>query len=66
MEALKKANLQPTTAEVAMIPQNYIKLEGPVATQMIRLVEALDEHDDVQHVYSNFDVDQKLLEEVAS
>jgi YebC/PmpR family DNA-binding regulatory protein len=66
VEALKKANLQPTTAEVAMIPQNYIKLEGPTATQMIRLVEALDEHDDVQHVFSNFDVDQKLLEEVAS
>ena len=66
VEALKKANLQPTSAEVAMIPQNYIKLEGPTATQMIRLVEALDEQDDVQHVYSNFDVDQKLLEEVAS
>ena len=65
VEALKKANIQPTTAEVGMLPQNYIKLEGQAATQMIRLVEALEEHDDVQHVYSNFDVDQKLLEEVA-
>src|SRR5438270_33774 len=54
------------TYEEAMIPQNYIKLEGPTAMQMIRLVDALDEQDDVQHVYSNFDVDQKLLEEVAS
>jgi transcriptional/translational regulatory protein YebC/TACO1 len=35
-------------------------------SQMIRLLEALEDHDDVQHVYSNFDVDQKQLEEVAS
>ena len=66
VEALKKAAIQPISAEVAMIPQNYIKLEGQQATQMIRLVEALEEHDDVQHVHSNFDIDQKLLEEVAS
>jgi len=52
--------------EVSMIPQNYIKLEGAQASTMIRLIEALEDHDDVQHVYSNFDVDQKQLEEVAS
>jgi YebC/PmpR family DNA-binding regulatory protein len=66
LEAVKKSGVQPVSAEVAMIPQNYIKLEGQQATQMIRLVEALEEHDDVQHVHSNFDIDQKLLEEVAS
>jgi YebC/PmpR family DNA-binding regulatory protein len=66
VEAVKKAGIQPTTAEVAMIPQNYIKLEGSQATQMIRLVEAFEEHDDVQNVHSNFDIDQKLLEEVAA
>src|SRR5215467_4878967 len=65
VEAVKKAGIQPITAEVAMIPQNYIKLEGQHAHQMIRLVEALEEHDDVQHVHSNFDIDQKVLEEVA-
>ncbi|MFI5072857.1 MAG: YebC/PmpR family DNA-binding transcriptional regulator [Terriglobales bacterium] len=48
-----------------MIPQNYIKLEGAHAATMIRLMEALEEHDDVQNVHSNFDIDQKLLEEVA-
>jgi len=48
-----------------MIPQNYIKLEGPAASQMIRLMEALEDHDDLQNVHSNFDIDQKLLEEVA-
>jgi YebC/PmpR family DNA-binding regulatory protein len=66
VEAVKKAGIQPTSAAVAMIPQNYIKLEGQQAGQMIRLVEALEDHDDVQHVHSNFDIDQKVLEEVAS
>jgi YebC/PmpR family DNA-binding regulatory protein len=66
LEAVKKANIKPTASEIAMIPQNYIKLEGQQATTMIRLVEALEEQDDVQHVWSNFDVDLKQLEEVAS
>jgi YebC/PmpR family DNA-binding regulatory protein len=65
LEALKNAGVTPASSSVSMIPQNYIKLEGAQATQMIRLVEALEEHDDVQNVHSNFDVDQKLLEEVA-
>jgi len=66
LEALKKANITPTASEIAMIPQNYIKLAGSQATTMIRLVEAMEEIDDVQHVWSNFDVDLKQLEEVAS
>jgi len=65
LEAVKKAGIQPVSSSVAMIPQNYIKLEGPAANTMIRLMEALEEHDDVQGVHSNFDIDQKLLEEVA-
>ncbi len=66
LEAVKKANLPVATSEVAMLPQTYIKLEGQQASTMIRLLEALEDHDDVQHVYSNFDIDQKALEEVAS
>ena len=65
LEAVKKAAIEPASASVAMIPQNYVKVEGAAASQMIRLVEALEEHDDVQNVHSNFDIDQKLLEEVA-
>ncbi|HEX7895296.1 MAG TPA: YebC/PmpR family DNA-binding transcriptional regulator [Terriglobales bacterium] len=65
VEAVKKAGITPASAEVAMIPQTYVKLEGQQATTMIRLVEALEEHDDVQNVHSNFDIDAKLLEEVA-
>jgi YebC/PmpR family DNA-binding regulatory protein len=64
-EAVKKAGITPDSASVAMIPQNYIKLEGSQANTMIRLMEALEDQDDVQNVHSNFDIDQKLLEEVA-
>jgi YebC/PmpR family DNA-binding regulatory protein len=66
LEAVKKGNIQVAHSEIGMVPQNYIKLEGPAASQMIRLLEAIEDNDDVQNVYSNFDVDQKQLEEVAS
>jgi YebC/PmpR family DNA-binding regulatory protein len=65
LEALKKAGITPASSSVSFIPQNYIKLEGQAANTMIRLMEALEEHDDVQNVHANFDIDQKLLEEVA-
>ena len=65
LEAVKKAGIEPTSSSVTLVPQNYIKLEGPAASTMIRLMEAFEEHDDVQNVHSNFDIDQKLLEEVA-
>jgi len=66
LNAVKKANIEVAHSQVGMVPQNYIKLEGAAANQMIRLLESLEDHDDVQNVYSNFDVDQKQLEEVAS
>jgi len=65
VEALKRAGIEPASSSVSMIPDTYIKLEGPQASTMIRLMEALEEHDDVQNVHANFDIDQKLLEEVA-
>jgi YebC/PmpR family DNA-binding regulatory protein len=65
LAAVKQAGIEPSSSGVSMIPQTYIKLEGAQAGQMIRLVEALEEHDDVQNVHSNFDIDQKVLEEVA-
>ena len=65
LEAVKKAGIEPVSSSISMIPQTYIKLEGAAATQMIRLIEALEENDDVQNVHANFDIDQKLLEEVA-
>jgi YebC/PmpR family DNA-binding regulatory protein len=65
LEAVKAAGIAPENSEVGMIPDNYIKLTGHQASTMIRLMEALEDQDDVQHVYSNFDIDQKEMEEVA-
>ena len=65
LEAIKKAGITPESAEVAMVPQNYVKLSGQAANTMVRMLEALDDQDDVQHVWSNFDMDIKELEEVA-
>jgi len=65
-DALAAAGLKPASAELAMVPQNYIKLTGAPAQQMLKLVEALEEHDDVQHVYANFDIDEKEIQAVVA
>ncbi|MBX3299575.1 MAG: YebC/PmpR family DNA-binding transcriptional regulator [Acidobacteria bacterium] len=61
-EALKAAGIEPQAAEVTMIPQNYIKLEGPDAKTMLKLYDALEDNDDVQKVYANFDIDESEME----
>jgi len=61
-EAVKQLGVEPASAQVSMIPQNYVKLEGRPATQMIKLMDSLDDHDDVQHVWSNFDISEKEIE----
>ena len=61
-DAVKALGVEPASAEVAMIPQNYIKLQGKEAQQMLKLFEALDDHDDVQHVWANFDIEEKEIE----
>jgi YebC/PmpR family DNA-binding regulatory protein len=60
-DALVKAGITPASAEIGMLPQNYIKLSGSQASQMMKLMEVLEEHDDVQHVYANFDIDEKEM-----
>ena len=65
LEAIQKAKIETSVAEITMIASTYTKLEGAAANQMVRLLEALEDHDDVQNVYSNFDMDAKQLEEVA-
>jgi len=59
--AVHKAGIPTLEASVAMVPKNLIKLEGKNATGMLKLSEALEEHDDVQSVYANFDVDEQVL-----
>jgi YebC/PmpR family DNA-binding regulatory protein len=61
-DALVAVGIKPASAEVAWVPQNYVKLSGPQAQQMLRMVEALEDHDDVQHVYANFDIDEKEIQ----
>jgi YebC/PmpR family DNA-binding regulatory protein len=62
LEAVKGLGVEPISAEVAMLPQNYVKLEGKSAQQMLKLLEALEEHDDVRNVWSNFDIEEKEIE----
>jgi YebC/PmpR family DNA-binding regulatory protein len=56
--AVKGAGIEPQVAEVEFMPQNYIKLEGSDARQMLKLMEALEDHDDVQKVSANFDISE--------
>jgi YebC/PmpR family DNA-binding regulatory protein len=61
-DAVKALGIEPQSAQVAMLPQNYIKLEGKEASQMVKLMDALDDHDDVKQVWSNFDIEEKEIE----
>jgi YebC/PmpR family DNA-binding regulatory protein len=63
--AVKAAGIETSVSEITMIASTYTRLEGSAAAQMIRLLEALEEHDDVGNVYSNFDMDANQFEEVA-
>jgi YebC/PmpR family DNA-binding regulatory protein len=57
-EAVKGAGIEPQVAEVEMLPKSYVKLEGADARQMLKLMEILEDHDDVQKVSANFDIDE--------
>jgi YebC/PmpR family DNA-binding regulatory protein len=61
-DAVKALGVEPASAQVAMVPQNYIKLEGTDARTMLKLMEMLDDHDDVQRVWANFDIEEKEIE----
>jgi YebC/PmpR family DNA-binding regulatory protein len=60
LETIEKAGIPMESAEIAMVPKNLVTLEGKNATGMMRLNEALEDHDDVQSVYSNFDVEEEV------
>jgi YebC/PmpR family DNA-binding regulatory protein len=62
LSAVKGAGIEPQVAEVEMVPQNYIKLEGQDAKQMLKLMEALEDHEDVQKVSANFDISEADME----
>ena len=66
LEELEKAGITPATAEVTQIPQNTVKVEGKQAAAVLRMMEAMEEHDDVQNVYANFDIDDSELERLSA
>ncbi|HYP02682.1 MAG TPA: YebC/PmpR family DNA-binding transcriptional regulator [Pyrinomonadaceae bacterium] len=57
-EALKQAGVEPQAADVEMVPKSYVKLAGADARSMLKLMETLEDHDDVQKVSANFDIDE--------
>ncbi|MEZ5317712.1 MAG: YebC/PmpR family DNA-binding transcriptional regulator [Vicinamibacterales bacterium] len=62
VEAVKALGVEPEAAQIAMLPQNYIKLEGKPAQQMLKLMELLEEHDDTKNVWSNVDIEEEEIE----
>ena len=65
-KALTDSKIETALAEVTFVPQNYIRLQEKTAEQMLRLMEVLDEHDDVQKVHANFDIPEEIMEKVAA
>jgi len=62
--ALEAAGVTPTSAEVTMVPQNTVPVDESNARSVLRLIEGLEDHDDVQAVYANFDIPESVLAEV--
>lgn len=60
--ALESENIPTAAAEVSMVPQNSVKLEGKSAQTMLKLMEALEDHEDLQNVWANFDIDESELD----
>lgn len=65
-EAVAKGRIPTISAEVTMLPQSTVKLEGKQAQQMLHLMEELEEHDDVQDVYANFDIPEEIMAAVTA
>jgi YebC/PmpR family DNA-binding regulatory protein len=63
--ALESAKIATTASEISMMPQNYVKLEGKNAQTMLKLMESLEDHEDIQNVWSNFDIDESELQEAS-
>ena len=64
-DAVQEAEIEMALAEVSMIPQTTVKLDGKDALQLLKMMEMLEEHDDVQNVYANFDIPDEVIEQAA-
>lgn len=65
-QACEAKGLKYLEATLSMVPQNTVRLDHSSATKMLKLMDSLEDHDDVQNVYANFDIDAKTMEEVAA
>jgi transcriptional/translational regulatory protein YebC/TACO1 len=65
-KALLDAKIETALAEITYIPQNTVHLDEKPAEQMLKLMEVMDEHDDVQKVHANFDISDEVMEKVAA
>ncbi len=63
--ALKRRDVRPQIAEVTMVPKSTVSVSGPTGQKVLRLLEALEEHDDIQQVYSNFDMEAAEMKKYA-
>jgi len=63
-QAVERARLPIVSADIMMVPKTTVRVEGKEAQQVLRLMEALEDHDDVQHAYANFDVPDEILQQV--
>lgn len=63
--AMDEAEIKYILAEISMIPQNTVKLEEDKANQMLKLMEKMEDNDDVQHVYANFDISDEIIERLS-
>ncbi|HFE63668.1 MAG TPA: YebC/PmpR family DNA-binding transcriptional regulator, partial [Caldithrix sp.] len=61
---LEEAGIEIENAEITMLPQNVVKLEGKQAEKMLKLMDALEDNDDVQNVFANFDIDEEIMEKI--
>jgi YebC/PmpR family DNA-binding regulatory protein len=61
---LENTGIEIESAEIEMIPQNVVELQGKQAEQMLRLMDALEDNDDVQNIFANFDIDEELMEKM--
>ncbi len=62
-EALGARGIQVTSAEISMVPKDSVKVEGKKAQQLLSMMDALEEHEDVQNVWANFDIDEAEITE---
>jgi YebC/PmpR family DNA-binding regulatory protein len=66
VNALNEKNIEIAASNLGYIPQNYVKVEGKQAQQLLRLMEELEDHDDAQHVWANFDIDEEEIAKFSS